>query len=175
MLQLHYVTCLFLFFFQAEDGIRDAQESRGLGDVYKRQVFDNENLYTDGAVSAAPAQTYLRVEVQPPSGENLGIESGYEISLRYDGGRELNVCLPDLRAHYTAKLYVGADGSTWWDQGLHVPAHAACAASPTPTPTPTAPPITFFVDFMPPELDPPAGWTKDDGEPYGTHGGWGWI
>ena len=23
---------------QAEDGIRDAQESRGLGDVYKRQV-----------------------------------------------------------------------------------------------------------------------------------------
>eukprot|EP00658_Telonema_sp_P-2_P076564 TRINITY_DN6729_c0_g1_i1.p1 TRINITY_DN6729_c0_g1~~TRINITY_DN6729_c0_g1_i1.p1 ORF type:complete len:384 (-),score=78.71 TRINITY_DN6729_c0_g1_i1:278-1429(-) len=28
--------CSF-FFFQAEDGIRDAQESRGLGDVYKRQ------------------------------------------------------------------------------------------------------------------------------------------
>ena len=28
--------CLF-FFVQAEDGIRDAQESRGLGDVYKRQ------------------------------------------------------------------------------------------------------------------------------------------
>ena len=27
----------FCFFFQAEDGIRDAQESRGLGDVYKRQ------------------------------------------------------------------------------------------------------------------------------------------
>eukprot|EP00658_Telonema_sp_P-2_P046773 TRINITY_DN35074_c0_g1_i1.p1 TRINITY_DN35074_c0_g1~~TRINITY_DN35074_c0_g1_i1.p1 ORF type:complete len:177 (+),score=73.23 TRINITY_DN35074_c0_g1_i1:2-532(+) len=27
----------FVFFFQAEDGIRDAQESRGLGDVYKRQ------------------------------------------------------------------------------------------------------------------------------------------
>ena len=26
------------FCFQAEDGIRDAQESRGLGDVYKRQV-----------------------------------------------------------------------------------------------------------------------------------------
>ena len=25
-------------FFQAEDGIRSAQESRGLGDVYKRQT-----------------------------------------------------------------------------------------------------------------------------------------
>ncbi|CZR94839.1 hypothetical protein CDFC105_33955 [Clostridioides difficile] len=29
---------IWFFFFQAEDGIRDAQESRGLGDVYKRQV-----------------------------------------------------------------------------------------------------------------------------------------
>ena len=26
------------FFFQAEDGIRDLVRSRGLGDVYKRQV-----------------------------------------------------------------------------------------------------------------------------------------
>ena len=29
-----------LFFFQAEDGIRDPEMSRGLGDVYKRQVFE---------------------------------------------------------------------------------------------------------------------------------------
>ena len=28
------------FFFQAEDGIRDLVRSRGLGDVYKRQVLD---------------------------------------------------------------------------------------------------------------------------------------
>ena len=28
------------FFFQAEDGIRDLVRSRGLGDVYKRQVID---------------------------------------------------------------------------------------------------------------------------------------
>ena len=27
-----------MFFFQAEDGIRDRSPSRGLGDVYKRQV-----------------------------------------------------------------------------------------------------------------------------------------
>ena len=33
-----YRPVLFFFFFQAEDGIRDAQESRGLGDVYKRQA-----------------------------------------------------------------------------------------------------------------------------------------
>ena len=28
----------FVFFFQAEDGIRDLVRSRGLGDVYKRQT-----------------------------------------------------------------------------------------------------------------------------------------
>ena len=30
--------CRCMFFFQAEDGIRDLVRSRGLGDVYKRQV-----------------------------------------------------------------------------------------------------------------------------------------
>ena len=36
-----------MFFFQAEDGIRDLVRSRGLGDVYKRQ---------DGHLSAALRQ-----------------------------------------------------------------------------------------------------------------------
>ena len=31
-----------VFFFQAEDGIRDLVRSRGLGDVYKRQVVRQE-------------------------------------------------------------------------------------------------------------------------------------
>ena len=30
-----------VFCFQAEDGIRDLVRSRGLGDVYKRQEYDN--------------------------------------------------------------------------------------------------------------------------------------
>ena len=29
---------MYMFFFQAEDGIRDLVRSRGLGDVYKRQA-----------------------------------------------------------------------------------------------------------------------------------------
>ena len=33
-----WLVMLFVFFFQAEDGIRDLVRSRGLGDVYKRQV-----------------------------------------------------------------------------------------------------------------------------------------
>ncbi len=34
-----FVVVYFIFFFQAEDGIRDVERSRGLGDVYKRQDY----------------------------------------------------------------------------------------------------------------------------------------
>ena len=34
------------FFFQAEDGIRDLVRSRGLGDVYKRQIYSSYYLPT---------------------------------------------------------------------------------------------------------------------------------
>eukprot|EP00831_Metopus_contortus_P042494 TRINITY_DN33709_c0_g1_i1.p2 TRINITY_DN33709_c0_g1~~TRINITY_DN33709_c0_g1_i1.p2 ORF type:complete len:106 (+),score=39.60 TRINITY_DN33709_c0_g1_i1:87-404(+) len=41
----------FVFFFQAEDGIRDVERSRGLGDVYKRQnaeyMGNNAQALTD--------------------------------------------------------------------------------------------------------------------------------
>eukprot|EP00658_Telonema_sp_P-2_P056816 TRINITY_DN45269_c0_g1_i3.p1 TRINITY_DN45269_c0_g1~~TRINITY_DN45269_c0_g1_i3.p1 ORF type:complete len:341 (+),score=56.45 TRINITY_DN45269_c0_g1_i3:30-1052(+) len=40
--------CFFSFFFQAEDGIRDAQESRGLFDVYKRQELNIVKARLDG-------------------------------------------------------------------------------------------------------------------------------
>ena len=39
------VVCVLVcfFFFQAEDGIRDLVRSRGLGDVYKRQVMNGSH------------------------------------------------------------------------------------------------------------------------------------
>ena len=49
------------FFFQAEDDIRGAQESRGLGDVYKRQPLrtpDSCQQRTD--LHHRPGQTLLR-------------------------------------------------------------------------------------------------------------------
>ncbi|HAG60965.1 MAG TPA: UDP-N-acetylglucosamine 1-carboxyvinyltransferase, partial [Arthrobacter bacterium] len=42
------------FFFQAEDGIRDQPRSRGLGDVYKRQVHGCNNIDVD--VEYAPSE-----------------------------------------------------------------------------------------------------------------------
>ena len=38
LLIVNWCELLCFFFFQAEDGIRDLVRSRGLGDVYKRQV-----------------------------------------------------------------------------------------------------------------------------------------
>ena len=38
------VCVVIVFFFQAEDGIRDLVRSRGLGDVYKRQVLVRDDL-----------------------------------------------------------------------------------------------------------------------------------
>ena len=47
-----YDVCVFFFliiffFFQAEDGIRDLVRSRGLGDVYKRQVVFRQSIYAE--------------------------------------------------------------------------------------------------------------------------------
>ena len=36
---------IYIFFFQAEDGIRDSVASRGLGDVYKRQSYHSVNWH----------------------------------------------------------------------------------------------------------------------------------
>ena len=43
-----------IFFFQAEDGIRDAQESRGLGDVYKRQPSKYMQMWNDAGIKVIP-------------------------------------------------------------------------------------------------------------------------
>ena len=53
-----FFCCLFvfLFFFQAEDGIRDLVRSRGLGDVYKRQVVSDQS-----SISVSPYFCELRI------------------------------------------------------------------------------------------------------------------
>ena len=55
------------FFFQAEDGIRDLVRSRGLGDVYKRQILGPTPKATkkpvallEGGFSAKPIVEKMR-------------------------------------------------------------------------------------------------------------------
>eukprot|EP00658_Telonema_sp_P-2_P056455 TRINITY_DN4489_c0_g1_i2.p2 TRINITY_DN4489_c0_g1~~TRINITY_DN4489_c0_g1_i2.p2 ORF type:complete len:151 (-),score=36.61 TRINITY_DN4489_c0_g1_i2:552-1004(-) len=62
--------CSFFFFFQAEDGIRDAQESRGLGDVYKRQIVFCEMVVSatyPANTAAAPLNSIAIPSIQFPS------------------------------------------------------------------------------------------------------------
>ena len=46
-----YSVVVGVFFFQAEDGIRDLVRSRGLGDVYKRQHYNNANIGTTASLT----------------------------------------------------------------------------------------------------------------------------
>ena len=55
-----------MFFFQAEDGIRDLVRSRGLGDVYKRQVPDalGELQVGDAVAADTPLGALAQEHVQ---------------------------------------------------------------------------------------------------------------
>ena len=58
--------CCCFFLFQAEDSIRDAQESRGLGDVYKRQGIPRK------AEIRHPKKEAQRITVWPASFDHTG-------------------------------------------------------------------------------------------------------
>ena len=51
-----WISIQYVFFFQAEDGIRDLVLSRGLGDVYKRQDHHTTAYYRDTAPEITDAQ-----------------------------------------------------------------------------------------------------------------------
>ena len=72
---------VFFFFFQAEDGIRDLVRSRGLGDVYKRQLVGRADPCTaphglalhqvsDRVISFHPETLAIQIE---EGLENLGV------------------------------------------------------------------------------------------------------
>ena len=62
-----------VFFFQAEDGIRDAQESRGLGDVYKRQLLLRHSLGAVREIDADDGRQELRRQAD---GQRHGKQKG---------------------------------------------------------------------------------------------------
>mgnify|MGYP003378455381 CR=1 FL=1 len=64
-------TCRFFFFFQAEDGIRDLVRSRGLGDVYKRQLSKHK-VATVKTSSEAPPGSVPALQRHTLNGETMG-------------------------------------------------------------------------------------------------------
>ena len=73
------------FFFQAEDGIRDLVRSRGLGDVYKRQIQVGTDTITVTTTGGIQLQSTLRVtEIQyhaadPVSYTHLTLPTNYSV------------------------------------------------------------------------------------------------
>ena len=64
-LSLRFVGCVsvgyevgVVFFFQAEDGIRDLVRSRGLGDVYKRQQHEHQAPWVGSTVVLAQSKLH---------------------------------------------------------------------------------------------------------------------
>eukprot|EP00831_Metopus_contortus_P072514 TRINITY_DN66162_c0_g1_i1.p2 TRINITY_DN66162_c0_g1~~TRINITY_DN66162_c0_g1_i1.p2 ORF type:complete len:160 (-),score=33.06 TRINITY_DN66162_c0_g1_i1:369-848(-) len=99
---------MVFFFFQAEDGIRDVERSRGLGDVYKRQVH--------GLLHAA--NQVRRILDLPQNWLNNGPAAQFQIGLP-DGfaerlhkvivGEKLEMYYIDRRDQIFFKTYASAD------------------------------------------------------------------
>ena len=69
---------LVFFFFQAEDGIRDLVRSRGLGDVYKRQLQREHVELPAGRLETEGREISVRV-----MGEALDLATLRKISVSY--------------------------------------------------------------------------------------------
>ena len=89
------IRCVCIFFFQAEDGIRDLVRSRGLGDVYKRQVQLMDPLDWEEWIAIYTKMTLWEMEFDRH--RDLGLEQ----TLR-DQKREANMEF----ANFVEKNYV---------------------------------------------------------------------
>jgi len=135
-------------------------------DIYENPlgiVNDNGNGFTDGG-SYTPAQA-VGVWVGRDS-EDFAIQAGDYVTVTYDGGLTANVYFPAISGQNDQWLYVGADGSTYWDKGMCDLAQAA-------------PPLLLKVNYQPAPLPTPHGFAiKDAGLPVGALGGgvgYGWL
>eukprot|EP00656_Telonema_subtile_P024138 TRINITY_DN26039_c0_g1_i1.p1 TRINITY_DN26039_c0_g1~~TRINITY_DN26039_c0_g1_i1.p1 ORF type:complete len:155 (+),score=1.35 TRINITY_DN26039_c0_g1_i1:19-483(+) len=90
-----------VFFFQAEDGIRDLVRSRGLGDVYKRQLLGGylpERI--DPALSEMRAGDCISRYLNQPQGQHVICAT-----VREEKGKLLGLEAGQLYAVVDAKLF----------------------------------------------------------------------
>eukprot|EP00657_Telonema_sp_P-1_P005806 TRINITY_DN23505_c0_g1_i1.p1 TRINITY_DN23505_c0_g1~~TRINITY_DN23505_c0_g1_i1.p1 ORF type:complete len:178 (+),score=43.15 TRINITY_DN23505_c0_g1_i1:71-604(+) len=111
----------FFFFFQAEDGIRDLVRSRGLGDVYKRQVVCDTMYVVVGGRHLSAVGTALSV---------VEVELGFTISGLTAGtlpSRDVTAIVSELSRGVDAP-YTHMDGTqgsaTQQSAGRHIEALA---------------------------------------------------
>ena len=92
--------CNGLFFFQAEDGIRDLVRSRGLGDVYKRQPHGREwksefgnhlNVFVEMNIFPEELNKYLKEYSSDPSAASCSDEKLIKHLKKYDDVSDLSL------------------------------------------------------------------------------------
>ena len=96
---------VFVFFFQAEDGIRDLVRSRGLGDVYKRQVGASRR-----GVSGGRFRPYRFHRGFGVAGSGVGYLCGCLLYTSDAADERSSVDLGGRRIIKKKKNYVGAGG-----------------------------------------------------------------
>ncbi len=117
---------------------------------YWGHIFDRENRFYDkgSGRGALRIQSFLYSDCIPreprcgaarsprTSLQGLGgnAQTGDNLFITYDGGQKKHVYLPPLSTF--TELYVGSDGSTYYDAGLTQTAQEALPPTPTPTLTP---------------------------------------
>lgn len=92
-------------------------------------IYDNENTFYD--MYTGWGEVRLRSIIL--SGHST--QAGDNILLTYDGNQKKRIYLPEMTGY--KELYVGSDGSTYYDQWFCQTAQEALPPTPTPTATPT--------------------------------------
>ena len=95
-------------------------------------IYDNENTLYDMYTG------WGQVKLRSITLGEYSTQAGDSILLTYDGGKKKRVYLPELSGYQ--ELYVGFDGSTYFDQWLRQTAQEALPSSPTPSATPSTTP-----------------------------------
>jgi hypothetical protein len=124
-------------------------------------VYDNSNVFADGS-SYTPQPVGL---VVGRDSEDFAIQAGDYLVVTYDGGQTKKIYLPEITGGDDRNLYIGSDGSTYWDKELCDLAQSSPVE------------MLIRINYQPGgELASPAFPYMDSGAPYGGHGWahWGW-
>ncbi len=96
-------------------------------------IYDSNNVFIDlDSYAPCPIGVYLARD-----GAAIAIQAGDTVTLTRDDYTTMKVYLPAIDSDSDVMLYLGADGSTYWDAGLCTLAQAPPTPTPTRTPTPT--------------------------------------
>ncbi|MAG38452.1 hypothetical protein CMO90_00005, partial [Candidatus Woesearchaeota archaeon] len=104
----------------------DCTHYNAFGHLFGTSSSDEPNSYTDYEEYDTPQMVLFKISVGPASqcgNPPVNISSGEYVTMTYNGGQQLNVYLPQFYGTELV-LYVGNDGSTFYDEDLTDVAYA---------------------------------------------------